>query len=551
MSFVDTLFANLDALKHRPAVTEVHGDALVPSTGAELADLVARARGALRSRGLTPGERVVLLAPNSTHWVAADLALLGEGAIVVPMYARQDPAELVAMMHDCRPALVVCADEGLAAGVRQHWPEAPALLFHALFDGEPVREPPVSRAPDDPVTIVYTSGTSGEPKGVVNTVANVDFMLPRTAGALEAMMGPSRREHRVFHYLPFCFSGSRIVLWTCLFRANGIMVSTDLTRLTTELGAARPNYLLNVPAVLERIRRGVEEKVRGRGRAVAWLYDRAVEAWGREERGRRDRAVLALARRLIFRKVKQQIGPELECLICGSAPLGEETQRWFGLLGLPVYQVYGLTETTAIVTMDRPPRSVPGRVGSPIDGVEVRLGEGGELQVRGPQVFAGYWERPDATAAAFDGEWFRTGDQAEIDPDGLLRIVGRVKDLVVPTSGHNVAPEPLEQLLVEGIPGVEQAVVVGHARPWLAALLTGSASPAVVEEHLERINQGLPHYRRIRAWHLCDEPFTVENGLLTANQKLRRGEVEARYAEAVDAMYARAGQGRDARGAVA
>src|SRR5690606_6049021 len=126
--------------------------------------------------------------------------------------------------------------------------------------------------------------------------------------------------------------GSRVVLWTCLYRANGIMVSTDLTQLTTELKAARPNYLLNVPAVLERIRRGVDAKVRGQGRAVAWLYDRAVAAWLREPRGRRDRAARALARRLIFRKVRQQLGPDLECLICGSAPLAEETQRWFGLL---------------------------------------------------------------------------------------------------------------------------------------------------------------------------------------------------------------------------
>lgn len=546
MSFIDTLFSNLEASKHRPVVTEVHGDQLVATTGAELADLVARARGRLRARGLKPGDRAVLLAHNGAHWVAADLALLGEGAVVVPMYARQDPAELVAMMHDCRPVLVVCGSDELVGGVRAHWPEAPVLTYPELFDGEPVREPPVSRAPSDPVTIVYTSGTSGEPKGVVNTVANVDFMLPRTAGALEAMMGPARREHRVFHYLPFCFSGSRVVLWTCLYRANGIMVSTDLSQLTTELATARPNYLLNVPAVLERIRRGVDAKVRGRGRAVAWLYDRAVDAWLRSSRGRRDRALVALARRLIFRKVRRQLGPDLECLICGSAPLAEETQRWFGLLDLPVYQVYGLTETTAIVTMDVPPVSVPGRVGRAIDGVEMRLGDDGELLVRGPNVFAGYFERPDATAAAFDGDWFRTGDQAEIDVDGRLRIVGRTKNLLVPASGHNVAPEPLEQMLVEGIPGVEQAVVVGHGRPWLAALLTGDLEPSVVDEHLARINEGLPHYRRIRAWHRCDEPFTVENGLLTANQKLRRREVEARYADAVEAMYA-----GHARGAVA
>lgn len=537
MSFIETFFHHLAERSDEAWVIEVRGDALKPATGAELASKVARARGALRTAGLKPGDRGVLLAPNSIEWVACDLALLGEGAVVVPMYARQDPDELVAMMHDCAPSVVVCADESLASAIRERWSDAPVRTFDEVFAGDPVEEPPVARGADDPVTIVYTSGTSGEPKGVVTTRENVDFMLPVTARSLEAMMGPRDEPHRVFHYLPFCFAGSRIVLWTCLFRRNPIHVSTDLEDLARELQTAAPHYLLNVPMLLERIKNGVDKQIRGQGRAVGALYDRARAAWAKPQRGLRDRAVLALAQRVLFSRIRAKIGVNLECLICGSAPLGEETQGWFQMLGIPVYQVYGLTETTAIVTMDRPPVVTPGRVGAALDGVEVRLGDDDELLVRGPNVFGGYWGRPEATEQAFVDGWFRTGDRAEVDATGNWRIVGRVKNLLVPTSGHNVAPEPIEQRLVEGIEGVEQAVLIGHGRPWLGALISGEADPRAVEAGIAAINESLPHYRRIRRWHLCEEPFTVENGLLTANRKLRRAAIEQAYAEIIDALY--------------
>ncbi len=237
--------------------------------------------------------------------------------------------------------------------------------------------------------------------------------------------------------------------------------------------------------------------------------------------------------------MREQIGRELSCSICGSAPLAEETQAWFDLIDLPVYQVYGLTETTAIVSMDRPRAAMPGKVGFPIDGCEVKLGEGGELLVKGPNVFKGYWNRPEATESAFteDG-WFRTGDQARIDERGRLEIVGRVKNILVPESGHNVAPEPIEQRLMERIPGLEQAVVIGHGRPFLTAIFTGELSQGDASHALDEVNAQLPHYRRIRAFHLSPEPFSIENGLLTANQKLRRAAIESHYADAIDRLYA-------------
>jgi long-chain acyl-CoA synthetase len=484
----------------------------------------------------------VLLAPNSIRWVAADLALLGEGRVVVPMYARQDPAELVAMMHDCSPSVVVVATEELAEGVRRHWPDAPLLRFDELFAGEAVDDGPHAWSPEDDVTIIYTSGTSGRPKGVVYQVRNVDFMLPVTGSAIGSMMalgGPRDGRDQVFHYLPFCFAGSRIVLWTCLSQGHDLRMSTDLDNLAQEMGTAAPHYFLNVPMLLERIRNGVEKNVREQVLPVQWVYDRAVAAAARQRRGRRDRLALRLADRLIFERVRQRLGPNLRCLICGSAPLSEGTQRWFEMLGIAVYQVYGLTETTAIVTMDRPPVVRPGRVGRVLDGVEVRLGEGDELLVRGPNVFDRYWERPDATETAFVDGWFRTGDQAQIDADGTVRVVGRVKNLVVLSSGHNVPPEPIEGELLRRMEGAEAVVLVGHGRSYLSALVSGEVTQAAAQAAVDALNEELPHYRQVRRVTVVAEPFSIDNGLLTANRKLRRGAIALTHADTIEAMYAR------------
>jgi long-chain acyl-CoA synthetase len=542
VSFVDRIFGHLRAHPTRPFVTEVHGERLERVFGTRLLADVAAARGGLRAAGVSPGDRVGLLAPNSARWVAADLAALAEGAIVVPLYARQDPRELVAIMKDAGVTRVLCADAELAASVHACWPDAPVLEFGALFEGPPVSEPPRALGEHDVATIIYTSGTSGEPKGVMTTAGNVAFMLDVIDRRLTELMGRPGGSDRVFHYLPFCFAGSRFVLWSNLYRANGVMVSTDLNDLQRELKTAAPEWFLNVPALLERVKAGVETKLRGQPAPIRKLYEAAIEAWRAERAGGASltqRAVLALARRVIFARVRAQIGRELVCLICGSAPLAEETQAWFELLDLPVYQVYGLTETTAIVTMDRPRAARPGAVGFAIDGCELQLGEHDELLVKGPNVFAGYWGKEQASREALTDEgWFRTGDQASIDERGRVAIVGRVKNILVPESGHNVAPEPLEQKLMERIPGIAQAVLIGHARPYLTALITGDVERAAVERALEAINAELPHYRRIRRFHLSAAPLTIESGMLTANQKLRRKAIEAHFAEAIDGMYA-------------
>ena len=544
MSFIDRFYEVLGTASHKALVTEIHGKTPMPTFGAELGRWVGLLRGALRHHGVVAGDRVVLVANNSARWVATDLAILGEGAIAVPLYARQAANELAGMIRDCAPRLVIAENESLAAALREALgadDASPVVLMDALFGGfTPVTAPPLPRAPADPVTIIYTSGTSGEPKGVVYSVANVDFMLPVIRDAIGAMLGARREEDRVFHYLPLCFAGSRMVLWMTLYRGRGILLSTDLTNLAEEMKTAQPNYYLNVPALLERVRTGVEKKVSEKPAPIRGLWNKGKAAYLRVRQGKGsvlDQAVLAIAKRVVFEAIRKQIGANLDCLICGSAALPEETQRWFEMLGIPVYQVYGLTETTAIVTMDKPGQAIAGRVGWAIPGVEMRLGEEDELQVRGPNIFVGYWGRDEATAQTRTADgWFRTGDQADLDKGGSLKLIGRVKNVLVPSSGHNVPPEPLEEKLLS-MPGVEQAVVFGHARAHLVAIVTGDMDVASLEGPLEAMNAELPHYKRIRKVHVSKERLTPENGCLTANQKLKRRAIEKYFAAALEELY--------------
>jgi long-chain acyl-CoA synthetase len=218
--------------------------------------------------------------------------------------------------------------------------------------------------------------------------------------------------------------------------------------------------------------------------------------------------------------------------------LGEETQAIFQMIGIPVYQVYGLTETTAIVSIDKPDAVRLGHVGYPVQGCDVRISGEGELLCRGPNIFAGYWRKPGATAEVLKDGWFHTGDQVERDANGNLRIIGRLKDLVIPESGHNVAPAKIEQRLLDVCPGIQQAVVVGHGRPFLTAIVTGAVAPDELNPAIEQVNGGVPHYMRVRKVYRASEPFSVENGLLTANQKLRRGAIEAHYRAAIEELYA-------------
>ncbi|HIA03561.1 MAG TPA: hypothetical protein EYN66_16920, partial [Myxococcales bacterium] len=306
MSFLTRILSNLSLDGEKPSVIEVHGESLVPVSRATILEFTLRARRNIAAAGVKAGDRVALLAPNSAKWAACDLAILSEGAIVVPLYSRQDPHELAVMLNDCKPTLLIAADETLEQSILDAWTTpCQTICFDPLFAGEASETPTFEHAPKDPVTIIYTSGTSGVPKGVILNCANVDYMLPTTYRAIQDITGERGIDDKVFHFLPFCFAGSRMMLWTQLYRPNPITASTDLTNLVQEMGTADPNYYLNVPAVLERIKLGVGSKVREQGGMALTLYSKAVAAYRRAKNGESkalDGLWLMLGKKLVFPK---------------------------------------------------------------------------------------------------------------------------------------------------------------------------------------------------------------------------------------------------------
>ena len=551
MNFLEVILGNLERRPDKVILSEVHEGGLVSTSCRQLETAINQARLVLQEAGLQRGDRCALLAPNSSRWVAVDLAIMAEGGIVVPLYSRQSPAELASMMKDCAPKLLVCADEELKQSILSVWPNAPrTLLYRDVFSSSTGKQLSVGNpeplSADSPVTIIYTSGTSGDAKGVVLNVGNLSFMVQRTTARLQELMtGISKGgDDRVFHYLPFCFAGSWILLLTCLYRSNALMMSMDLNKLADELKVATPHYLLNVPALLERIRNGIIGQLKKKGGLALTLFEKGQRAWLARHNGKSAVAHglwLILAKGLVFPKIRQRIGPNLVALICGSAPLSEETQLFFMMLGIPVLQVYGLTETTAICTMDDVHDYTPGRVGPAIPGIEMKRSENDEILVRGPNIFSGYWNRPETTAKVLKDGWFCTGDQGEADEKGNWKIVGRLKDLIIPSSGHNISPEPIEQMVLSALPEAEHVMAVGNGRKFLSVIVTGNLSSAQIESALNNVNQMLPHYKQIRRFVRSPEPFTVESGLLTANRKLKRALIESHFQSEIEALYTTSG----------
>ncbi len=547
-NFLESLFAQLKRADGRVVLREIRGEQFLSVTGSELLEQVGKVRAFLRHSGIQPGDRCALLAPNSIGWVAIDVALMAEGVIVVPLYARHAPGELAGMLKDCRPRLLFVSDAALGEAVAQAWHDAPPrvtldqALNENVFKAAGLNGA-VPRADSDIITIIYTSGTSGEPKGVCLNVGNLNYMLGRTTerlGQLTTATGGGGPD-RVFHYLPFSFAASWLLLLSCLTRETTLTLSTDLNRIADEIRLSSPNYFLNVPTLLERVRRGVEEALSKRAAPIRLLVEKSRAAWPRRNAGSAsaaDRLWLWLAKKLIFSKIRVRFGRDLRALICGSAPLAPETQQFFQMLGIPVLQAYGLTETTGICTMDDPREPAePGYVGSAIPGIEMKVGENEEIVTRGPHVFPGYWNRPEETARVLQDGWFHTGDQGERNAHGKWRISGRIKNLIVLNTGHKVAPEPMEERIARFLPAAQQVVIVGNGRSCLCALIAGTVKPAEAQAALDEVNRELPHYRQIRNFKLIGKAFTPESRLLTANGKLRRDAVSARFASEINAMY--------------
>ena len=550
MTFLENIFERLKQKAGEPVLREIRDGKVKSVSGTELLGMVQEARAFLNARGLKKGDRCALLGSNSTRWVALDLAMMAERLVVVPLYSRQAPVELVAMLKDSSPARICCSNAKLSAEITRQWPAAPHItLFDTIFAGQtanPNPTPPGHHADSDVLTIIYTSGTSGESKGVMLNAPNVNHMLACTNARLDQLMAQHAKQgpDEIFHYLPFCFAASWILLLTALSRDSALTLSTDVSKLAEDLKLCTPDYFLNVPTLLERVRAKIAETIQKRGGFAAFVFTRAQQGYVREQNKNSrvfDSLWLWLARSIMFPEIRKSIGPKLKALICGSAPLSIETQFFFMMLGIPVLQAYGLTETTAICTLDDPSRVKPGWVGLAIPGIEMKLAENAEILVRGPNIFLGYWQRPHETAKALEGGWFHTGDQGELDEAGYWRITGRLKNLIILNSGHNIAPEPLEEELARHVPEAQRVILVGNQRNFLAALVTTHSSNGLtdgdIQFAIEQVNGDLPHYKQIRAFAILPEPLSPENGLLTTNGKLKRDAIAARFANEIEQIY--------------
>lgn len=560
---------------------------------AELSGLVDEVAAGLATRGVRPGDRVGLYSYNRPEWVVTDLAIIKLGAVVVPIYHTL-PAETVGyILRDAEVSHLIVETPELFGTVLSVLEAAPALkdvivLFShgtesragkMLFSFESLRaagaeaiardpalRAPHESAPDDLVTIVYTSGTTGEPKGAMLSHGNI---LSNVNAAIE-MFSLSPADTMV-SFLPLCHMFERTCgYYSMLLAGATIAYAESLQTIARDVREVKPTLLVVVPRVLEKVYNTVVEKVLtgpALSRRLMLATLRTYSRWARYE-AKKQRPPFGLRfkhwllGRLVVSKLQKLGGGRIRLIVSGGAPLDRKLARIFGNLGFRVLEGYGLTETAPVVCAGVPGEERVGTVGKPFPGVEVRIADSGEILVRGPNVMKGYLNKPKETAEVIDAEgWFHTGDLGRFDDHGNLIITGRIKEIIVNSYGKNIAPVPVEQALV-GSKYLEQAMVIGDRRPHLTALLVPSrlvleeyareqgiaASAfgslldeprvrALYEEETRRALAGFAQYEQVRAFRLIPEPFTVENGLLTPTLKLRRSRVELAYRDEIERMY--------------
>jgi len=561
----------------------------------EAAGAVANVAAQLVRLGLAPGDRVALLSENRPEWLLADLACLACGLVNVPIYATSPPADVEELLRRCgAKALFLSGAEQWrkVAAARARLPELrhviafdpaaggdDAIAFAALVaEGDAAPDATLARlaAADevkrrlaalgrgDLATILYTSGTTGAPKGVMlthgNLLANCRSILDHVA------LGP---DDLTLSFLPLSHSFERTAGHYALLMAGGaIAYASAAERVPVEIREVKPTLVLGVPRFYEKVHDRILGAIERGPKYRRALFDFALRvadevaahagALPLKLRFRHE-----LAQRLVFKLLRHRMGGRLRFFVSGGAPLDPELVRFFGRLGLPLLEGYGLTEASPVLTITQPGRVVPGSVGRAIPGVELRIAEDGEIVARGENVFAGYCDDPDATAAVRSPDgWLRTGDVGRIDGDGCLWVTDRKKELIIGSGGKNVSPARVEsQLKRHRIVG--DVCLVGDRRPYLVALIVpdeaalktalaergiawtsreamarDTAVRALFDEAVAQGNEALAPPERVRRFLLLDEPFTAENHLLTPTLKVRRREVERRWRPQIEALYA-------------
>jgi len=562
-------------------------------TWKEIEQEVRRWRTALSREGFERGDRVAVMLRNSVEWVLFEQAALSLGLVVVPMYYRAAAGNAAFILENSGSRLLLLGENQQWQQIAQFRNTCPELKTVITIDSPPVGEnelkalhvsdwlpedisnealsvqaelaKPLNNAPDDLATICYTSGTTGRPKGVMlshrNILSNAEAIVARI---------PAFREDVFLSFLPLSHMLERTAgYYYPMLSGSEVAFARSIETVGEDLKQIRPTVLISVPRMFERAYARIEATLAKKGPHAMRLFELAKEVgWNRFEwlqgRGQKpalwQRILWPLLRKVVVEKILRQLGGRLRVTISGGGRLDERIAKCFLGFGLPLLQGYGLTEASPCVSSNLIEDNLPESVGRLMPGVNVRLGENNELLVGGPSVMLGYWQRPDANSETFDTEgWLRTGDIAEIIDERIF-IRGRIKDILVTSTGEKVPRADLESAIGSD-PMFEQVVVVGEGKPFLAAVivverdawnqtaaelgldssspdaLASSEAKKVALKRIEARTQTFPSYARIRDVHLTLDPWTVDNGLMTATQKLRHAKILERFEEAIEKLY--------------
>jgi long-chain acyl-CoA synthetase len=547
----------------------------------------------LRALGVTPGDRVAIMSESRPEWLLADLALLVYGAISVPVYPTLTPSQARYILADAGARLAFVSSQEQLDKIQRVRHDLPALEAVIVFDeiapaspsvlslasvierghaqllnqwgvGRSFRDDARKVKPSDLAAIIYTSGTTGEPKGAMLTHRNLASNLIAAQTILR--LGD---EEVALSFLPLSHAFERMLAYVGLYNGVTIIFAESLETVSRDILTVRPTLMTGVPRVYEkfeaRIRQKGDSLPQPRRTLFHWGLNVASARAKAEMSGRRlsglSKLEAALAERLVWSKIRDNVGGRLHTMISGSAPLPLAVAEFFHGIGLPITEGYGLTETSPVLTGNPPGAARAGSVGRAIPGIELRIAPDGEILARGPNIMTGYYNKPVETAEALRDGWFHTGDIGTLDADGYLTITDRKKDLLVTSGGKKIAPQPLEASLKRS-PLVAEAIVLGDRRKFAAALIVPDFAalerrlrdlgrplapreelvtrPEVIglyEEIVEALNQELSQFERIKKIRLLPREFTIESGELTPTLKIRRKTIEENWQGEIEAMY--------------
>jgi long-chain acyl-CoA synthetase len=544
----------------------------------ELYQYVAGVSRTLQNWGIRHGDRVAILSENRPEWAITDFASLLLGAITVPIYPTLTPEQIAYMLKDSGARVIFVSTEiqlkKVLAIQNQTLVEHVVIMDASASQAEAMagmmHNGPQQRdfsfdvaaqqiKSDDIATLIYTSGTTGVPKGVLLTHGNMTSNLICSMGGFNLGIGDTS-----LSFLPLSHITARHVDLAVLFRGASLAYVGFVEQLTQALKEIRPTFLVGVPRVYEKVHASVEEKAKRF--PGSWFYPWACRVGLKHLKevlsGNTPRSLIwKLANKLVYSKIREGMGGRVKFFVSGGAPLGRDLATWYAMMGIRLHEGYGLTETSPVISVNTPGAHKLGTVGKPLSNVEVRIAYDGEILVRGPSIFKGYWNNPVETANAFVDGWFKTGDIGNLDEEGFLSVTDRKKDLIKTSGGKFIAPQPLENSLKHNVM-ITEAVVIGEKRKFPAVLIVPSfrlledwahahqisfsgraelvSHPKVqtlYEGIVEDLNRKLARFERLKRVILLPEELTVADGSLTASMKLRRRVVEDRYREQIDAMY--------------